>query len=155
MGKNIKTLGVHSPELGSPINLATKSNQSGLTEMMYEVEILQNDKSRLENEINLIKCKESELVKAERTKHELRFEELRNKMNIIQANSEGTKEFIVNLNAENNELKNQVSQNENQLGEINLFCFDRIFQNEWSMNPVAQPEKEVGFPKLWCSNTDI
>lgn len=29
----------------------------GLTEMMYEVEILQNEKSKLENELNLLNCR--------------------------------------------------------------------------------------------------
>ena len=101
----------------------------GLTEMMYEIEILQNEKAKLENEINLIKCKESDLIKAEKNKQELKFSELKNKMKIIQSNNDGTKEFIVNLNAENNELKNKI--------------YDMQYQVEKSEDIVSAKEKEL------------
>ena len=58
----------------------------GLTEMLYEIEILQNEKSKLENELNLVKCRESEMVKVERVRQELKVSELENKIGIMQSN---------------------------------------------------------------------
>ncbi|XP_063692007.1 centrosomal protein of 290 kDa-like isoform X3 [Bolinopsis microptera] len=108
----IEKLHVHEPVdmISEELNELREQIQPdrGLTEMMYEIEILQNEKEKLGNELNLIKCKESELVKAAESRQELKVTELQNKLSIMQSNNEGTKEFIVNLNSENNELKNQL-----------------------------------------------
>ncbi|KAL5272569.1 hypothetical protein ACHWQZ_G000689 [Mnemiopsis leidyi] len=118
----IEKLHVHEPVdmISEELNELREQIQPdrGLTEMMYEIEILQNEKEKLGNELSLIKCKESELVKAVEMREELKVTELENKIAIMQSNNDGTKEFIVNLNKENNELKNQLYDLQYQMDKI-------------------------------------